>query len=134
MGAFRRRWPGLSYGRGEDWHYVGDTSEPAFENSWDNGAASSGLTRLAFRLRESGVVDLAGIIRNGTSSTVFTLPTGYRPTYKAPGIVALSSANEAATIVVADDGTVKVVTTSSLPLAGTLAISGQFFVNPPAVA
>ncbi len=82
MGAFRRRWPGLSYGRGEDWHYVGDTGEPAFGTHWANGA---GDRNLAFRIREAGVVDVQGYIQNTnaptapSSATIFTLPTDYRP-------------------------------------------------------
>lgn len=82
MGAFRRRWPGLSYGRGEDWHYVGATDEPAFQNSWAN---ASGLPKLAFRLREAGVVDIQGTVKSGTAVTVFTLPEGYRPSSLAGG-------------------------------------------------
>lgn len=82
MGAFRRRWPGLSYGRGEDWHYVGATDEPAFQNSWAN---VSGLPKLAFRLREAGVVDIQGAISGGSSTVVFTLPEGYRPSSLAGG-------------------------------------------------
>lgn len=74
--GFRRRWPGVSYGRGEDWHYVGESGEPAFENDWAN---VSTLPKLAFRLRASGIVDIQGTIENGTSFTVFTLPEGYRP-------------------------------------------------------
>ena len=82
--GFRRRWPGVSYGRGEDWHYVGDTDEPAFQNGWDNVGV---VYTLAFRIREAGVVDIQGYIRNTTPANVndviFTLPERYRPTDKA---------------------------------------------------
>lgn len=72
-----RRWPGLSYGRGEDWHYVGGGGEPAFTNSWAN---ASGEMKLAFRVREAGVVDLHGVVSGGSSSnSIFTLPANYRP-------------------------------------------------------
>lgn len=82
MGAFRRRWPGLSYGRGEDWHYVGDTGEPAFVTGWVNAASDRNL---AFRIRESRVVDVQGYMENDDapsepgSAEFFTLPVGYRP-------------------------------------------------------
>ncbi len=63
---------------GEGWHYVGESGEPAFENSWQN--SSSDLPNLAFRIREAGIVDIYGVVNNGASgSTVFTLPAGYRP-------------------------------------------------------
>ena len=78
--GFRRRWPGVSYGRGEDWHYVGDTGEPAFETGWDNALPDFNL---AFRIRESGIVDIQGAIaptsHPASTNTVFTLPEGYRP-------------------------------------------------------
>ncbi len=80
--AFRRRWPGLSYGRGEDWHYVGEAGEPAFGAGWDNAAANNNL---AFRIRETGIVDIQGYIENTaaptapTADALFTLPAGYRP-------------------------------------------------------
>lgn len=35
---------------GEDWHYVGETDEPAFENSWEN-VGSVGIPKMAFRIR-----------------------------------------------------------------------------------
>lgn len=65
----------------EDWHYVGDAGEPAFENSWvnydDTGATQ---TRVAFYRDPLGVVRLKGLCKNGTDgATIFTLPAGYRP-------------------------------------------------------
>ena len=81
MGVFRRQWPGASYGRCEDWHYVGEAGEPAFQNSWDN--AGGGEVSMAFRIREGGAVDLEGVVDGSaaTLTTMFTLPpaTG-RPT------------------------------------------------------
>lgn len=79
MGAFRRKWPGLSYGRGEDWHYVGATDEPAFESGWDNSAT---IADLAYRMREAGYVDIHGVIKataGPPSPYVFTIPERYRP-------------------------------------------------------
>ncbi len=77
MAVFRRRWPGLSYGRGEDWHYVGEAGEPAFANSWVNAGPGQ---QLGFRIRESGIVDVQGVVKDGTvDAAVFTLPSDYRP-------------------------------------------------------
>lgn len=55
MGVFRRQWPGVSYGRGEDWHYVGEVGEPAFLNGWTN---VTGEPKTAFRIRAAGAVDV----------------------------------------------------------------------------
>lgn len=63
---------------GEDWHYVGATDEPAFQNSWANlgGTAAD----LGFRLRAGGEVNLQGVVTSGTvGAVIFTLPEGYRP-------------------------------------------------------
>jgi hypothetical protein len=74
---------------GEDWHYVGEAGEPAFENSW-----GSGQQAVAFRIRESGIVDIEGVASGGTPGTViFTLPAGYRPS----GEVRLSITGEIST-------------------------------------
>ena len=78
--TLRRRRPGLVYPVNEDWHYVGATDEPAFNSTWAN---VSFLPKLAFRIRETGVVDIQGTVSGGTSTTVFTLPVGYRPSYNA---------------------------------------------------
>lgn len=75
--ALRKRRPGLVYPTYEDWHYVGSGGgEPAFLNSWAN---VSTLPKLAFRMRETGVVDIQGTIAGGTSFIVFTLPATARP-------------------------------------------------------
>ena len=64
----------------EAWHYVGETGEPAFENSWDNLGFSQPV--LAFR-KIGNVVYIAGTIWEGggafSTDTIFTLPSGYRP-------------------------------------------------------
>jgi hypothetical protein len=59
-----------------DVHAVGSSGEPAFQNSW---VAISG-TSLKFYKTSSGRVFISGIIKNGTTGTVCTLPAGYRPT------------------------------------------------------
>ena len=68
---------------GEDWHPVGGAGEPAFQNSWVDGAET-----VAFRLRESGIVDIKGSVTGGTpGSTIFTLPEGYRPVLASSYVV-----------------------------------------------
>lgn len=79
--AFTKRRPGLVYPVTEDWHYVGSGgSAPAFNSTWAN---VSFAPKLAFRKRETGVLDIQGTVSGGTSTTVFTLPAGYRPSNNA---------------------------------------------------
>jgi len=61
----------------EDWHEVGATNEPAFQNSWVNIDA----TRKARFMKDSfGFVYLAGAVDTGViGSAIFTLPSGYLP-------------------------------------------------------
>ena len=69
---------GRAAGSDEDWHEVGATDEPAFQNSWANYAL--GDATAAFLKLPSGVVFIKGSIKSGsTGTTVFTLPAGYRP-------------------------------------------------------
>lgn len=67
----------------EDWHEIGATDEPAFVNNWANYTATSTYNTAAFYLDPFGVVHLKGLIENtagtGATTTIFTLPTGYRP-------------------------------------------------------
>ena len=73
MGAFRRRWRSVV----RPWEIgTADTGEPAFRNSWEQSTPR--LTRLAFRLRESGVVDMAGIVPAALIDG-FTLPPATEP-------------------------------------------------------
>lgn len=65
----------------EAWHVFGDPSEPAFQNSWANGAPTG-------RFHKDGVrVHLAGVITNGAlparpHAITDVLPAGYRPAIK----------------------------------------------------
>jgi hypothetical protein len=62
----------------DEWHYVGEAGEPAFQNGWANG--SGAFPALAFRIREAGIVDIMGFVDGGTpNTTIFTLPGEYRP-------------------------------------------------------
>lgn len=68
---------GVDFALREGWHEVGAVGEPAFVNSWANVGGSA--ETLAFR-KSNGVVYFKGTVGGGNSNTtVFTLPTGYRP-------------------------------------------------------
>lgn len=117
---------------GEDWHYVGETGEPAFSSGWSNG--SSSYAAMAFRYREPGIVDLVGYVTtNGTGPSVFTLPEGYRPTTGTSGMMPYiresGGTRSGRLLVVNDNGYV-------LPTDGDSSgqfsyISGSFFIVPP---
>jgi len=64
------------------WHEVGDSGEPAFENSWVN--FGSGEATAAFRLDSDGFVHIKGVVKDGSAigTDIFTLPSGYRPANK----------------------------------------------------
>lgn len=64
----------------EDWHEVGTTGEPAFEDSWVNYSVT--YNSCGFMKDTMGFVHLKGLVKSGTygiSGVIFTLPTGYRP-------------------------------------------------------
>src|SRR4051794_16172788 len=61
----------------EAYRLVGNPGEPAFQNGWHN-VAGPYATAAYFKDLE-GVVHLRGSVTAGISPTVFTLPTGYRP-------------------------------------------------------
>lgn len=65
--------------QGEDWHYVGEAGEPAFETGWENAGT---ISALAFKIINAGAeVRIYGaILDNGAAdATVCHLPAGYRP-------------------------------------------------------
>ena len=66
----------------EEWHEVGDTNEPAFENSWVN--FEGGYSTAAFYKDPYGRVHLRGMIKSGTvgAASAFTLPESYRPPHR----------------------------------------------------
>lgn len=62
----------------DDWHYIGATGEPAFQNSWVNNGGSRG--DVAFKRTLDKFVYFCGAMQGGSDATVaFTLPAGYRP-------------------------------------------------------
>lgn len=88
----------------EGFHFVGTAGEPAFQNSWVNFA--SGHHNAGFYKDPDGVVYLVGLVKNGAAtSTMFTLPAGYRPDQN---LRFACMANGAITnVTVAPDGTVR---------------------------
>ena len=83
----------LQYIKGPDhWHNVGDTGEPAFENSWVNFGGAEQVAR--FIRDAAGVVHIEGLVKDGTigANAVFTLPVGYRPNV---GLNIVIASNEA---------------------------------------
>lgn len=63
----------------DDWHYIGDPGEPAFENGWLDYGQAWGRSR--FRKSSDGLVTMEGLVRGGTPGVaIFHLPVGYRPT------------------------------------------------------
>lgn len=66
------------FNRVESWRLVGDTGNPAFENSWINYGGSYHSAR--FRKSIDGQVHLQGLVKDGTiGQAIFTLPEEYRP-------------------------------------------------------
>jgi hypothetical protein len=82
LGAFTKRNSGALTRQNVDddtgWTEVGSGgSAPAFQNSWVNfggGYATAGYRKVGSQ------VFLKGVIKSGSSSLAFTLPSGYRPT------------------------------------------------------
>ena len=63
----------------ENWRYIGESGQPNFENSWTNYNTSTHQS-CAFYKDSFGIVRLKGAVSTGTiSSSIFTLPVGYRP-------------------------------------------------------
>ena len=132
--TLRRRRPGLVYPVNEDWHYVGEAGEPAFLNSWVN--ESTGY-RLAFRLRETGIGDIQGRIKGGTSGDpIFQLPAAYRPAFYTSvfGAEVDSGTLTNALVIVGFTGTGNAYVTpqwEDSAVSVSMEINGQFFLTPP---
>lgn len=121
--------------QGEDWHYVGEASEPVFASGWENAGTTSAL---AYKITDAGTeVRVYGVILdNGAADpNVCTLPAGYRPDSGRYGIITVSvldsmGAYRGGVLVVADDGTVSVPATDS---ADTVIVNGSYPITPPDV-
>jgi hypothetical protein len=64
------------------WREIGAAGEPAFQNSWVNFGGVDDHETAAFWQQSDGWVRLKGLIKDGTATdgtTIFTLPSGYRP-------------------------------------------------------
>lgn len=99
----------------ENWHEIGASGEPAFQNSWGNFGSSQNSA--AFMKDPAGFVRFKGYIATSgaINTTAFTLPTGYRPS-KQTIFPAISNSTIGRLDVLAD-GSVK-------PVAGTAADFG----------
>lgn len=98
--------------KGEGWHEVGNTGEPAFQNSWANVGGASDET-LGYKKDSFGKLYLKGYIDSGTitdGTVVFTLPTGYRPikTIRAGGMFVTGSSENSYQIEVQTDGDIAI--------------------------
>lgn len=67
----------------ESWHLVGDVGEPAFQNSWTSPGTLLGdpVNEVSFKKRGTTLM-LRGMAYKAvtvTTSIIFTLPVGYRP-------------------------------------------------------
>lgn len=62
-----------------EWHLVGATGEPAFQNGWYY--AGSGFATVGYMKETLNDIVLKGYVRNVTPAhgAIFTLPVGYRP-------------------------------------------------------
>ena len=116
---------------GEDWHYVGEAGEPAFQGSWANHGF--GTARLAFRIREAGIVDIQGVVTtSGTAgTTIFTLPSEYRPSTSviAPGVGLVAGDHVAAIQGAGSSGNVSVLGSPANPTQCWIYM--QVFLDPP---
>jgi hypothetical protein len=63
----------------EPWHEVGAPGEPAFQHSWENEAARTSESTVAFYKDHEGIVHLRGFATGGDGETIFQLPAGFRP-------------------------------------------------------
>ena len=76
----------------DEWHEVGTSGEPDFEDTFDNFNPS--IETCAFRKDDMGYVHLKGSFANGgASQIVFYLPSGYRPALVRQFSVAGGGAN-----------------------------------------
>jgi hypothetical protein len=95
------------------WHAVGSSGEPAFANSWVNFDAAT-YHAASFMRDALGFVHVRGLVKTGTVGTttpIFTLPAGYRPTRQVG--FATSSNGAFGALIVKADGSVCVAVGSS---------------------
>ena len=101
----------FEYFEGEDWHEVGASGEPAFENGWSNHSATSTFGKVRFK-KVGNIVYIAGLAVGGTvDAVIFTLPVKYRPTTQIMFSVQQSSNTTSMRLDIQADG--KILQTSS---------------------
>lgn len=102
------------------WRVIGETDDPAFTNSWTN--YGGGYQPCGFQKDAFGIVRLRGAVKSGTVSTsIFTLPVGYRPGNPAatPGNYWVASIAAAGAVQIGDDGKVVAPAANTfVPLGG----------------
>lgn len=106
-------------GASEDWVEIGESNNPAFQNSWVNFGDPHDTA--AYYKDNWGIVHLKGVVKDGTATAgtvIFTLPEEYRP-YKTLVFVAISN-SAIAEINVQNDGdvTIQVGANNDLSLDG----------------
>jgi hypothetical protein len=105
----------------EAWHLIGGGGEPAFTNGWTN--FGSGHSNAGFYKDQTGVVHLKGMIVSGTlGTTIFTLPTGYRPMVEERFVA--NSNDDVCEFIISSAGGVSAVNMS----AGWLSMGGVQFL------
>lgn len=104
----------LQLGQVEEWHEVGTSGEPAFQNSWTNDTSS--YPTAAFYKDPMGRVHLKGQVTGGVSgNSAFVLPVGYRPSTLLVFPAYNFSGNTIARIYVTSVGTVQPLFTGTAP-------------------
>ena len=96
----------LENANNDNWHTVGGSGDPAFQNGW-----TAQSEPVQFRKDRNGNVIIRGRAARGTAasgSTIFTLPVGYRPTNTVDGVAVFGQGNIIAVGAVQTDGVVRV--------------------------
>lgn len=98
--------------KGEQWHELGATGEPALQNSWANVGGANDETA-AFRLFGVSQLHIKGLIDSGTitdGTVVFTLPEAYWPEkhLRVSGMYVQGSSENSYQIEIQTDGDVAI--------------------------
>jgi len=109
------------FGREKE-HQVGGSGEPAFQNSWTGSS-------VRYWKDENGIVRLSGSASHASlaasPSTIFTLPSGYRPATGGVSMIAyttVAAAYEVNVVLVNDTGTVQFVRPAGAPSSVAVAV------------
>lgn len=88
----------------EDWHEIGATDQPAFQNSWTN--YGDPYDTAGYYLQPDYWVRLKGLVRSGTNTAaMWTLPEGYWP--PVPFLFTTMSNGVVASVIVETSGVVR---------------------------